>query len=383
MKNRKVILGMSGGVDSSVAALLLQKQGYEVIGFFMNASPSGKPPWPSTIKWEDEEKTLRKICKKLGIELIVKGCEKGYEEKVIKPMFRDYSRGLTPNPDILCNNVGKFPSLLKIAKERGADFIATGHYARVRKGKKGFELLRARDNKKDQSYFLVGLGQKYLSRCLFPIGNLTKGKVREIARRERFDNFDKRSSRGVCYLGKIDMKSFLKQRIKERPGKVYSPDGQVIGSHPGAMFFTIGEKIGEGKGTRIDGRVRNKFGGRWFVAAKTKGNVLVVAPKGHEILKTRNVFVRGLKFVNGEEKGAMRGRIRHLGSLYSGKLIKQKDHASPASGPRGRGRLVAKMAGRERWMFVFNKGVGGVAEGQSLVLYRGERLVGGGEIRLK
>ncbi|MBU1051495.1 MAG: tRNA 2-thiouridine(34) synthase MnmA [Nanoarchaeota archaeon] len=362
---KKVILAMSGGVDSSVAALLLQEQGYEVYGFFMNASPLGKPPWPSTIKWKDEEKTLRKICKKLGIKLIVKNCEKGYEEKVIGPMFKDYERGLTPNPDILCNNVGKFPLLLKLAKEHGADFIATGHYVRVRKGKKGYELLRGKDKKKDQSYFLVGLGQKYLSRVIFPVGGLTKEEVRNIAREAGFENWNKRGSRGICYLGKIDMKKFLRERIKEKHGRVLDSDGNVIGTHPGTWFFTIGEKTGERKGFFLEKKFRKKYAGKKiYVARKEKGNVLVVAPFGHEILKLKKIWIKGLKFVNVKEKvngKKFKARIRHLGELYGGKLGKSKG----------------------RWIFEFSQGQEGVAEGQFIVLYDGERLVGGGEIRLR
>lgn len=362
MKNKKVILGMSGGVDSSVAALLLQKQGYEVIGFFMNCSPSGKPPWPSTIEWQDEEKTLKGICAKLGIKLIVRDCEKGYEEKVIGPMFKDYAKGLTPNPDILCNNVGKFPSLLKVAEQEGAEFIATGHYARVRKMRKGFALYQGKDKEKDQSYFLVGLGQKILSKTLFPIGGLTKPEVREIARRNGFPNFDKRSSRGVCYLGKIDMKAFLRQRIKEKKGKIISSSGEVIGTHPGNMFFTIGERVRDKKGFSIDLDWKKKHPGRIFVAAKTRRNELVIAPEGDEILKTSKIFVKNFGLVNEKDfpKTGLKARIRHLGKLLSGKL--KKDGG--------------------RWKFVFSRGQEGVAEGQLIVFYKGERLIGGGEIRL-
>jgi tRNA-uridine 2-sulfurtransferase len=362
MKNKKVILGMSGGVDSSVAALLLQKQGYEVIGFFMNASPSGKPRWPSTIKWPDEEKTLREICGKLGIRLIVKDCEEGYEKNVIKPMFDSYARGLTPNPDVLCNNVGKFPSLLKIAKQEGASFIATGHYARVRKGKKGFGLLRAKDDGKDQSYFLVGLGQKYLRKVIFPIGELTKTEVRKLAEKAGFPNFDKRSSRGVCYLGKIDMKSFLRQRIKEKPGKVLSPEGWVVGSHLGVMFFTIGERVGERNGFIIDGGYRKKNPGKLFIAGKTKKNEIIIAPEFHLALRTKRIFIRHFGLVNKVDfpKSGLMARIRHLGKLVSGKLER----------------------GGKGFCFVFDKGQEGVAEGQMIVLYKGERMIGGGEIRL-
>ncbi|MFH1290074.1 MAG: tRNA 2-thiouridine(34) synthase MnmA [Nanoarchaeota archaeon] len=367
--NKKVVLGMSGGVDSSVAALLLQKQGYDVYGFFMNCSPSGKPPWPSSINWKQEEKDVRAVCKKLEIELFMLDCEEGYERKVISKMFKDYSGGLTPNPDVLCNNVGKFPGLLKKAKEIGADYIATGHYARVRKRparpparKESFELLRGKDREKDQSYFLAGLGQNYLRRCLFPVGNLMKEEVRKIAKRNGFLNFDKKGSRGICYLGKIDVKKFLHSRIKEKKGKIIDFENREIGTHQGVAFFTIGEKIGEGKGTRIEDGIRNKYGGKWFVAAKKKDNVLMVAPEGHNALKTKKIFIKGFKLVNKSDfpKTGLKARIRHLGELHKGRLRKSN------------GRLV----------WEFNRGWEGVAEGQFIVLYKGEKMVGGGEIRL-
>lgn len=358
----KVVLGMSGGVDSSVAALLLKRAGYEVHGFFMNCH-GNKKYWPSSIDWKKEEKDVRVICKKLGIkDLFILDCEEGYERKVISKMFEDYSRGLTPNPDILCNNVGKFPGLLKRANAIGADFIATGHYARVRKGRGGFDMLMGKDKNKDQSYFLLGLGQEYLSKLIFPVGDLTKVEVRKIAKRNKFVNSDKRSSRGICYLGKIDVKKFLHSRIKDKKGVVVSPSGEVVGSHNGQMFFTIGERVGDRKGFVISNEYRKGVRGkRLFVARKLSGNKLMVAPEGSKELRTRVVFIKGFKFVNGKEMSGLKGRIRHLGELHSGKLSK-------AGG---------------RWKFVFAKGVEGIAEGQLIVLHKGTRLVGGGEIRLR
>jgi tRNA-uridine 2-sulfurtransferase len=183
---KKVVLGMSGGVDSSVAALLLKKEGYEVYCYFMNCGPRGKTMWPSSIDWKEDEKILRKICKKVGVkELLIADCEMGYEKKIIQPMFEDYRRGLTPNPDILCNNIGKFPNLIKKADEIGAEFIATGHYARTKDGK----LFRGKDKKKDQSYFVCTLDQKILKRCIFPLGDLTKGEVLGIGIREVREEF--------------------------------------------------------------------------------------------------------------------------------------------------------------------------------------------------
>jgi tRNA-uridine 2-sulfurtransferase len=380
----KVVLAMSGGVDSSVSALLLKRAGYEVHGFFMtlrnsvsqgaqepkepqkvldDCSSDGKQKWPTSIDWRKEERDVRAVCKKLGIkDLFILDCEEGYERKVISKMFDDYSRGLTPNPDILCNNVGKFPGLLKRAKAIGADFIATGHYARVRHRLGEYELLMGKDKKKDQSYFICGIGQEYLSRLIFPVGDLTKGEVRKIARRNGFVNSDKRSSRGICYLGKIDVKKFLHSRIKEKRGKVVSPSGEVVGTHPGQMFFTVGERVGNRNGFVLDEEYRGGVGGKkLFVARKLSGNKIMVAPSGSGILKTRRVFLKGFKFVGLEERKGLKGRIRHLGELHSGKLSRRGG----------------------RWSFNFNEGVEGIAEGQSLVLYKGERLVACGEIRLK
>ncbi len=356
MGKKKVVLGMSGGVDSSVAALLLQREGYEVVGVFMKAGAGRKFRWLSSIKWNEDEKIVKGICKKLGIKLIVKDVEKGYEEKVIGPMFRDYSRGLTPNPDTLCNTVGKFVLFWNIARELGADFIATGHYARIKNGK----LLMGRDKDKDQSYFLCGLNQKDLSHSLFPLGDLTKSRVRAIAKRSGFKNWDKHGSRGVCYLGKIDVKKLLKSRIKEKEGRVFNGKGEVIGSHPGQMFFTIGERVKERDGFEIDRKKTGWEGKKLYIAEKKKNNVLVVVEEGDRLLKRKKVFVKGLHWVGSEVRSGLKGRIRHLGSLVGGVLRKEKG----------------------RWVFVFSRGVEGLAEGQYLVLYKADVLVGGGEIRL-
>lgn len=376
---QKVILGMSGGVDSSVAALLLKRQGYEVIGYFMtlrnsvsqcaqepgvldDCGPRGETMWPSSIDWKEDEGILRKICKKVGVkELIMADCELGYEKKIIGPMFEDYEKGLTPNPDILCNAVGKFPNMLKIAKERGADYIATGHYARIRKKGGKAELLMGRDKKKDQSYFLCNLGQEVLSKCLFPIGDYTKEEIRKIARKNKFENWNKRGSRGVCYLGKIDMKKFLRERLKEEDGVILDHNGKKVGEHPGAMYFTIGERVRDAKGLKVDSSYRRKFPGRLFIAKK-RGNTIVIAPEGHELLKTGKVYVKGFKWSGEKEKifSKLKARIRHLGELNPGRLSKKNG----------------------RWVFEFDKGVVGVAPGQYIVFYKGQRVVACGEMRL-
>lgn len=350
----KVVLGMSGGVDSSVAALLLKKKGYDVYGLFMNCNvKGGETRWPSSINWQEEQKTLETICQRLGIKLFVVDTELGYENKIITPMVSDYENGLTPNPDILCNDVGKFPLLLKKADEIGARFIATGHYARVKKNQNHFDLLMGKDQTKDQSYFICTLDQKTLSRTLFPIGNLKKEEVRKFAKQNNFPNWDKRGSRGICYLGKIDVKSFLKERIKEKKGKILDTNGNEIGEHPGIMFFTTGERVRETKGLTLKDEWSRKHREKLYIAEKSiKDNTLTIAPENHPLLKRKKVILKNFKLLS---KGKnLKARIRHLGSLNPGKLTKQT--------------------------FEFDKPVEGLAEGQFLVIYSGEKVVGYGEI---
>jgi len=365
MKPKKIILAMSGGVDSSVAALLLKKQGYEVHGFFMNCNLFGKSKLPSKIDWQTDEKILKKICKKLNIALHTFDCELGYTKKVIQPMINDYKKGLTPNPDTLCNKVGKFPKMLALAKELNADHIATGHYARVKKTKSGFSLLRGKDKTKDQSYFLCKLNQKILSKTLFPLGNLTKSEVRKIAKKNKFQNWDKRGSRSICYLGKIDLKAFLRKHIPQHTGNLLSPENEVMGTHPGAAYFTIGETIKEKTGFVINKKFRKQHAGqKLYIAKKLSNNEIQIAPKDHPLLKTKKVFLKSFKQINPKEKlpnKDLKSRIRHLGALYSGKLKKEN----------------------RRYTFTFNKAQEGVAPGQHLALYKKETLVARGEIRLK
>lgn len=349
---------MSGGVDSSVAALLLKKQGFDVVGVFMKNYSDTKNALTGECAWRDELKMARKVAAILEIPLHVIDYERQYKKFVVDKMFNDYARGLTPNPDILCNKIIKFPALFVEAKKRGVDLVATGHYARVRKRNKKFELLRGRDRDKDQTYFLYELTEENLSKLLFPVGNLVKQQTREIAKRERFPNWDKKGTSGVCFIGEMDMKKFLRKKIKEKPGNVLSVGEKIIGRHPGAMFFTIGERIGESRGVVIEPEARKEFSGKLYVAEK-KGNSLIVVTKNHQSLSRRKIFLRNAHFINEKFNSRLRGRIRHLGELNAGRLQKQKG----------------------KFVFAFDKPQKGIAEGQSLVLYEGERVVGGGEMR--
>lgn len=354
----KVVLGMSGGVDSSVAALLLQQQGYEVYGLFMNCNvKGGETRWPSSINWQEEQKTLEAICKKLGIKLFVIDTEMGYEKNIITPMVLEYEKGLTPNPDILCNDVGKFPLLLRKANEIGAKYIATGHYARVRKNKSHTELLMGKDKAKDQSYFICTLPQEILSRTLFPIGKYTKEEIREIAKKHKFSNWNKTGSRGICYLGKINVKSFLKERIKQKPGKIKTPEGEVVGDHPGIMFFTTGERVRETKGLKLEREWSKKHREKLYIAEKKiKENTLIIVPENHQLLKRKKVVLKNFKKLSTGKN--LKARIRHLGTLHAGTLKKEKG----------------------KQIFEFTKSIEGLAEGQFLVAYSGQKVVAYGEI---
>ena len=362
MKNQKsVLLGMSGGVDSSVAALLLQKQGYKVIGAFLRMFSDTKNKLTGECNWREELRTARKIASKLNIKLITLNYENIYKSQVVNPMFKAYQAGLTPNPDLACNNLIKFPLLWKKAKQLNCDFIATGHYANIKKTKQGYQLQEGKDKHKDQSYFLAKLSQKDLSHTLFSIGNLTKEKVRQIAKSNHFPNWDKHGSAGVCFIGKINFQNFLKQRIKEKQGNVISPEGQFLGTHKGIQFYTIGQKAHPNIG--IDMQKPKEYSTlRYYIAEKSKSNTLIVAPEDHPALKRKEIIIKSLHLINPKDKipSQLKARIRHLGQLQEGKLIKKSN----------------------KHHFIFNKPLEALAEGQYIVLYHKKKVIGCGEIRL-
>ncbi|MCL5730136.1 MAG: tRNA 2-thiouridine(34) synthase MnmA, partial [Candidatus Pacearchaeota archaeon] len=221
-KPLKVLVAMSGGVDSSVAALMMKQKGYEVIGAFMKNWSDTKNEF-GECSWKDERRMAVKIASMLEIPLITLDYEKQYKREVIEEMFKKYRQGVTPNPDIDCNQKIKFPKLIQEAKRLGCDFIVTGHYARIKKTKNGFKMLRGKDESKDQSYFLYTLTQDELKHSLFPVGDYTKKKIREIAKKAGFPNFDKKSTVGICFVGKVNLKDFLKKKIKPKKGKIIDP----------------------------------------------------------------------------------------------------------------------------------------------------------------
>ena len=360
MKLQKtVLIGISGGVDSSVAALLLQKQGYRVVGAFMKNFSDTKNKYTGECQWIEEKQMAERICALIGIELIMIDYEKEYKKTVIEPMIKSYSRGFTPNPDVDCNNQIKFPALWEKAQEIRADYIATGHYAQIKKVKSEYRLLQGKDKTKDQSYFLYHLSQKDLEHTLFPLGNLTKTEVRQIAKKNHFPNHDKKGSKGICFVGKVNMQDFLSKHIKTKQGKVLDNAGNTLGSHSGASSYTIGQRVGPHIGINIEKPIGTEEK-RWFVSSK-RGNTLIIAPKEHASLKIKSIKIKKIHLlVSKIPKNNIKVRIRHLGQLISGKLVKNKSLFS----------------------FIFSKPQLGIAPGQDAVLYYKNQVLGGGEISL-
>lgn len=264
----RVVLGMSGGVDSSVAALLLKEQGYEVIGIFMKN-------WDDTDEFgvctaEEDAADVRRVCAQIGIPCYTVNFEKEYFDKVFSYFLDEYRHGRTPNPDVMCNREIKFGEFLQKALDLGADYIATGHYARVEQDEQGFQLLRGVDSGKDQTYFLNALNQYQLSKAMFPIGHLPKSKVREIAAAAGLATAKKKDSTGVCFIGERNFKEFLSQYLPAQPGDIRTFDGEVKGRHEGLMYYTLGQRQGLGIGGSGTGEP-------WFVADKDlESNILYV-----------------------------------------------------------------------------------------------------------
>src|SRR5690349_17002700 len=261
MKKRRVVVGMSGGVDSSVAALLLKQQGYDVTGLFMK-------------NWEDDDTDeycssrqdlidAASVADVIGIPLEAVNFSAEYKERVFSHFLSEYQAGRTPNPDVLCNAEIKFKAFLDHAMALGAKRIATGHYARSREVEGRFQLLKARDLSKDQSYFLHRLDQGQLARVMFPLGDQRKTEVRKIAKDAGLHNFGKRDSTGICFIGERPFREFLNRYLPTKPGAMRTPEGRTVGEHVGLSFYTIGQR----KGVGIGG-LKNSSGGAWYVCGK-------------------------------------------------------------------------------------------------------------------
>jgi tRNA-specific 2-thiouridylase len=239
IKKKLIFVGLSGGVDSSVSAGILKEQGHEVVGVFIKTwHPDFLP-----CTWREERRDAMRAAAALDIPFLTFDLEKTYKKEVADYMIREYKAGRTPNPDVMCNKSVKFGAFFKKAIEMGADAVATGHYAQVLNAS-NLHLGKGADPAKDQSYFLWTLTKEQLSKIIFPVGDLQKSEVRKLAKKFNLPTAEKKDSQGVCFLGALDMKDFLKHYIKEKAGKVLNEEGKVIGRHDGAVFFTLGERHG-------------------------------------------------------------------------------------------------------------------------------------------
>jgi len=358
---QKVLLGLSGGVDSAVAGIILKKQGYEVVGAFLKCFSDNKNKITGECNYIEDKKEAQKIASKLNIKLIELNYEKEYLKTVINPMFKSYEKGKTPNPDSLCNKTIKFPYLWKEAKRHKCNFIATGHYIKKIKIKNKHFIKIPKDKSKDQSYFLYNLTKKDLEHTLFPIGSYTKKQVRKIAKENNLQNWNKQSTRGLCFVGNINMKSFLKQKIKNKPGIIKNPEGKIIGKHDGIMFYTIGERLKENEQTTINNKYRDKVKSKLYIAEKNiRKNELIVAPENHQILFKKQFDIKNINWVTGKPKlQRTLIRIRHLGILIPASIKKEKNKIK----------------------VLLKKPIQGLAKGQSAVLYTKSGIIlGGGEI---
>lgn len=355
-RKTRVILGMSGGVDSSVAALLLKEQGYEVIGIFMKN-------WDDTDEFghctaEEDAEDVRRVCDQLGIPFYTVNFEKQYYDKVFAYFLDEYAKGRTPNPDVMCNREIKFGELLQKVMDLGGDYIATGHYAQVKEDDGEYVLLRGNDPGKDQTYFLNALTQQQLSKAMFPIGHLPKPEVRKIAEAAGLATAKKKDSTGICFIGERDFKQFLSQYLPAKPGNMVDiRNGEVKGRHDGLMYYTLGQRQGLGIGGSGSGEP-------WFVVDKN--------------LETNELLV-----VQGEQ---------YPGIYSKGLTATDVNWISPKR-PQGSFACTAKFRYRQpdqgvvltfmedgTAQVVFDSPQKAVTPGQSVVFYDGDVCLGGGVI---
>ncbi len=393
---KRVIVGLSGGVDSSVAAYLLKEQGYEVIGLFMKNWHDDSVTISNECPWLEDSNDAMLVADKLGIPFQVVDLSEQYKERIVDYMFREYELGRTPNPDVLCNREIKFDVFMKIALDLGADFVATGHYCRKsefdKDGKKVYKLLAGKDNNKDQSYFLCQLSQDQLAKSLFPIGELTKPEVRKIATDLDLVTAEKKDSQGLCFIGKVRLPEFLQQKLKPIEGIIvdipknspifdrevpkfkdkeeelefnskkiiYSKeDGKIVGKHQGSHYFTKGQR----RGLAVGGTVEPLF----VIDTDVDKNIIYTGEgKNHPGLYRNVLFVKNdeihwirpdLELKSGEEMEVM-ARIRYRQTLEKAKLYKFEN-----------GLYVA-----------FENKQSAITEGQFVAWYHDEELLGSGVI---
>ena len=358
MNKQKVIIGMSGGVDSSVAALLLLEQGYQVEALFMK-------------NWEEDDTEdyctatedladAQSVSDKLGIKLHTVNFSGEYWDRVFEYFLEEYRSGRTPNPDIMCNKEIKFKAFLDYAMDLGADYIATGHYAQIDRSGSSLKMLKGVDNNKDQTYFLYTLQQHQLAKSLFPIGALQKDKVRELAEKAGFDTASKKDSTGICFIGERKFSEFLQRFIPAQPGKIITPEGNEIGEHQGLMYYTLGQRQGLGIGGMKTGSEEP-----WFVVdKKLNSNELVVAQGHHHpLLLKQQLKASQLHWVSGKPPSETKAfkckaKIRYRQQEQSCQVVVENNHCTVCFDDKQRA----------------------ITPGQSIVFYQGDICLGGGII---
>ncbi len=354
-RKKRVVVGMSGGVDSSVAALLLKEQGYEVIGLYM-------------LNWEEEDENgvcsavndyedVKRVCNLIGIPYYTVNFAQEYLDRVFSEFLQEYSAGRTPNPDVLCNREIKFGPFLDYAKKLGADYIATGHYARVKRENGYTHLLKGVDGNKDQTYFLNALSQKQLECVLFPVGELDKSEVRKIAMENKLNTATKKDSTGICFIGERRFRQFLQNYIPAKEGDFKTLDGKVIGKHEGAMFYTLGQR----KGLNIGGQVGGS-NGRWFVVDKdVKNNIVYVSQGENDRLYSKALITRNVNWIPkkpNENVFVCKAKFRYRQPDQDVKVSIRGDE------------VLVEFAQKQR----------AVTPGQYVVFYNGDECLGGGKI---
>ena len=353
----RVVVGMSGGVDSSVAAYILKKQGHEVIGLFMINWEEGEE-----CTAEDDYEDVKRVCAKIGIPYFSVNYAKEYYERVFQYFLDEYKAGRTPNPDVLCNREIKFGPFLEKAKQLGADMIATGHYAKTYQKDGMTYLAKAKDLSKDQSYFLNQLSQKQLSSVLFPLADIEKQQVREIAKELELSTAEKKDSTGICFIGERNFRKFLKQYLPAQAGDICTLDGKIVGRHEGLMYYTIGQRRGLNIGGKHDGN-----GQRWFVLKKDlQKNVLYVSQG-----ECAELFSNGLKAVefNWIPKLPEKGEF----DCFAKFRYRQPDQ-----------KVHVKLTGDKTIEVTFAQPQRAITEGQFVVLYQEDgTCLGGGIIDAK
>ncbi len=351
----RIIVGMSGGVDSSVAAYLLQEQGYEVECLFMKNWEEKDPG--SRCSTEEDYQDALQVCQQLKLRLHSVNFSKQYRENVFQYFLDEYRSGRTPNPDVLCNKEIKFKVFMEYALSLGADKIATGHYAKIEKVNHLHHLHKAFDNNKDQSYFLYLLGQKELSRTLFPLADMQKSDVRKLAEKLNLKNHDKKDSTGICFIGERNFRNFLQQYFPAQPGNIMTDSGQVAGRHEGLMYYTRGQRQGIGVGGGF-----SESEGPWYVIDKDLQNNTLIISQGHAnpLLYNRRLYANQLHWITEEQPVNLpkqfMAKIRYRQEDQKVNFETLKDGIAT---------------------LVFNDSQYAPAPGQSVVFYSGTKCLGG------